>query len=86
VVEKRRAGGVTTPGRPVARAGEEEQGVCAGREVGRLLRIGVVVVGGETCNCTAGLLLTKVSAPCTVTPSVGQYSIGSGECCVCTTN
>ena len=30
-VEKRRAGGVTTPGRLAARAGAQEQGACAGR-------------------------------------------------------
>ena len=35
---------------------------------------------------SAGSLLTRVSAPCDVTSSAGSCNIGSGQCCVCTTN
>jgi hypothetical protein len=67
-----------------ARGGEEGQlqpDVCL-----QVAQLPTVAVCGDTCDCAAGLLLTKVSAPCTVTSSVGPCSIGSGECCVCATD
>ena len=67
-----------------ARGGEEGQlqpDVCL-----QVAQLSTVAVCGDTCDCAAGLLLTKVSAPCTVTSSVGPCSISSGECCVCATN
>jgi hypothetical protein len=68
----------------VARVGEEGQLQPAERlQVTQNL---TVAVCGASCDCAAGLLLTKVSAPCDITLAAGQCNIGSGECCVCTTN
>jgi hypothetical protein len=68
----------------VARVGEEGQPQPGARlQVTQNL---TVAVCGDACDCGAGLLLTKVSAPCNVTSSAGQCSMGSGECCVCAAN
>ena len=67
-----------------ARVGEEGQPQPAARvQVTQNLTIAVC---GDTCDCSASSLLTRVSAPCDVTSSSGACNVDSGSCCVCAPN
>ena len=68
----------------VARVGEERQPQPEART--QITQNLTIAVCGDTCDCSAGSLLTRVSAPCDVTSSAGSCNIGSGQCCVCVTN
>jgi len=68
----------------VVRVGEEGQPQPEARvQVTQNLTIAVC---GDTCDCIASSLLTRVSAPCDVTSSAGACNADSGACCVCAPN